>query len=99
MMRTGRPKAVLIVTAEQRVELERLARRRTTAQALALRARIVLGMPKGGHNGKVAEDLVVTGQLVAVGARDSSSAEWTDCWTSLGWERRARSLMLRSRRR
>lgn len=63
-MRTGRPKAVLTVTAEQRAELERLARRRSTAQALALRARIVLRCAEGGHNGEVAEDLGVTRQTV-----------------------------------
>jgi transposase len=63
-MRTGRPKAILTVTAEQRAELERLARRRSTAQALALRARIVLRCAEGGYNGEVAEDLGVTRQTV-----------------------------------
>lgn len=43
-MRTGRPKTALVLTAEQREPLESLARRRTTAQALALRARIVLAL-------------------------------------------------------
>ena len=63
-MRTGRPKSELVVTPEQRVELERLARRRTTAQALALRARIVLRCTEGGHNGDVAQELGVTRQTV-----------------------------------
>jgi transposase len=63
-MRSGRPKAALVLTSEQREELERLARRRTTAQALALRARIVLRCAEGGHNGEVAEALGITRQTV-----------------------------------
>lgn len=56
-MRSGRPKKVLAVSSEQRAELERLARRRTTAQALALRARIVLACADGGDNKEVARRL------------------------------------------
>jgi transposase len=63
-MRTGRPKKVLAVSAEQRVELERLTRRRTTAQALALRARIVLACADGGDNKEVAARLGVRRQTV-----------------------------------
>jgi hypothetical protein len=48
-MRTGRPKAALMVSAEQREELERWVRRRSTAQALALRARIILSCAEGGN--------------------------------------------------
>ena len=40
--RLGRPKAELVLTAEERGVLERLTNRRKTAQALALRARIIL---------------------------------------------------------
>jgi transposase len=56
-MPKGRPKARLVVTAEQRAMLESWARRRTTAQALALRARIVLSCSEGGHDGEVADRL------------------------------------------
>jgi transposase len=38
----GRPKAELVVSEQERGELERLSRRPKTAQAIALRARIVL---------------------------------------------------------
>src|SRR6266508_2799463 len=55
----GRPKAELVVWAEQRAALERWARRPKTAQALALRARIVLGCAAGLSNGAVASDLGV----------------------------------------
>jgi len=41
-MRRGRPKALVTLTDDERATLERWARRPTTAQALALRARIVL---------------------------------------------------------
>ncbi|MHB8671373.1 MAG: IS630 family transposase [Acidimicrobiales bacterium] len=38
----GRPKAPLVLTTDERLTLERLANRRKTAQAMALRARIVM---------------------------------------------------------
>jgi transposase len=63
-MRTGRPKAALVVSAEQREQLETWTRRRKTAQALALRARIVLSCGESRHDGKVAEQLGVTRQTV-----------------------------------
>jgi hypothetical protein len=43
-MRTGRPKAELVVSAEERTTLEGWMRRRTSAQALALRARDRAGL-------------------------------------------------------
>jgi transposase len=57
MARTGRPKAVLEVTADERVDLERYARGRTTAQALAFRARIVLLCASGKTNTQVAREV------------------------------------------
>jgi transposase len=63
-MRTGRPKAALVLSVEQREQLETLVRRRTTAQALALRARIILACADGGHNTQVAERLGVFRQTV-----------------------------------
>ncbi len=59
-MRTGRPKAALVLSAEQRDELERWVRRRSTAQALALRARIILSCAEGGNNKDVANRLGVS---------------------------------------
>jgi transposase len=60
----GRPKAELIVTEAEREELERWARRPKTAQALALRARIVLRCADGKTNTHVAAGLGVTKQMV-----------------------------------
>src|SRR5262245_51457620 len=45
------------LSAEERRELESLARRRSTGQALALRSRIVLAAGEGVHNGLIAERL------------------------------------------
>src|SRR5262245_34172424 len=63
-MAVGRPKAELVVGADERVTLERWARRPKTAQALALRARIVLASATGAPNTAVARRLGVTHQTV-----------------------------------
>lgn len=53
-MRTGRPRAELVVSAEERATLERGVWRRNSAQALALRAGIVLDCASGMSNPAVA---------------------------------------------
>jgi helix-turn-helix protein len=63
-MRTGRPKAELVVTSAERETLERWARRPKTAQALAQRARIVMGCATGATNRAVATRFGVTEQMV-----------------------------------
>lgn len=55
----GRPKAELKLTTQERLTLERLMNRRKTAQALALRARIVITCAKGLTNTEVAAKLRV----------------------------------------
>ena len=57
MPRTGRPKAELVLTADEREQLSRWARRATSAQALALRSKIVLACAEGADNKTVAERL------------------------------------------
>jgi transposase len=57
MPRSGRPKAVLELTGEEREQLQRWARRRSSAQALALRSRIVLACADGLDNKQVAAKL------------------------------------------
>ena len=54
----------LNVTAAERAELSSLASRRKTAQALALRARIVLACAEGGENKAVAEEMGLDRQTV-----------------------------------
>ncbi len=50
----GRAKAELVLTEEERETLRRWAHRRTSAQALALRCRIVLACAEGKTNQQVA---------------------------------------------
>jgi transposase-like protein/transposase/transcriptional regulator with XRE-family HTH domain len=57
--RPGRPVADLVLTGAERDQLVRWARRATSAQALALRARIVLACAEGVPNKQVAADLRV----------------------------------------
>ena len=47
----------IVLSADERRELESLARRRSTGQGLALRARIVLTAAEGGDNGLIAARL------------------------------------------
>jgi hypothetical protein len=60
----GRPKADLIVTPEDVATLTRWTARRKTAQALALRSRIILRCATGVSNPLVAEELGITDQTV-----------------------------------
>src|SRR6266487_5452849 len=57
MTRTGRPKAPLILSQDERDQLVRWSRRAKSAQALALRSRIVLACADGADNKQVAADL------------------------------------------
>jgi transposase len=61
---TGRPLAPLELSVAEEDALRSLAGRRTTAQALALRARIVLSCAMGERNQDVAAKLGVTPQTV-----------------------------------
>ena len=63
-MRTGRPKVEVILSNDEREQLERWSRRPKTAQALALRARIVLACAEGDSNDDVAHRLKITAQTV-----------------------------------
>lgn len=59
-MSRGRPKAQLILSDEERVQLNSIARSRSMSAALTLRARIVLACAEGRSNSAVAEHLQVT---------------------------------------
>ena len=58
-MRRGRPIPELTLSAEERETLQGWAQRRKTAQALALRARIVLACAEGKNNTAVSAALRV----------------------------------------
>jgi len=74
-MRTGRPVAVVTVTAEQRSELETWSRRPKTAQALSMRSRIILLAAQGGSNKSIALKLSTTPHTVG---------KWRKRFASLG---------------
>lgn len=63
-MSRGRPKAQLILSDEERVQLNAIARSRSMSAALTLRARIVLACAEGRSNSAVAEHLQVTDATV-----------------------------------
>jgi transposase len=63
-MRTGRPIPPLTLTSAEREALERWARRPRTAQAVAQRARLILGCATGKTNTVVARELRLTKQTV-----------------------------------
>lgn len=63
-MRTGRPTTPILLTTDDREPLAQWARRRTTAQALAQRARILLACDTGPSNTAVAREMRVAPQTV-----------------------------------
>ena len=64
MARTGRPKAELVVTEQERSELERLAGRSRSARTIAFRAKIVLRCAEGLSNAAVSRQLRATPHTV-----------------------------------
>jgi transposase len=67
MARTGRPKAVLVLSVEERETLERWARRSTSAHALATRSKIVLACAGCDDNKRVA---------AAIGVHPATVGKW-----------------------
>lgn len=60
----GRPKAELVLNADEKEQLAAWSRRRKTAQALAFRSRVVLECSKGLTNTEVAQKLQTSNQTV-----------------------------------
>lgn len=58
-MRGPKPPAI-VLTADERRDLEALLRRHTTAQQIALRGRIILAAADGHNNAEIARDLLVS---------------------------------------
>lgn len=65
MARTGRPKAELVLSEDERAQLVAWSRRRSSSQALALRSRIVLACATGATNKQVAAELGVVENTVS----------------------------------
>ena len=64
------------LTAGERAQLEAWERRRTSAQALALRSRIVLAAAAGPNNSEIARDL---------GVAVSSVRKWRNRFAEIAW--------------
>jgi hypothetical protein len=67
----------LVLSEAERRTLDNWAKRRTTAQGLALRARIVLACAEGGSNIAVATRLGVTGAPWPGGGPGPCATGWT----------------------
>ena len=76
-MRTGRPKKPLEIADEDRDKLRTIALRPKSAQAMAMRARIVLCCGQGMSNSEVARKLHIAGATVG---------KWRERFRKLGWE-------------
>src|SRR3954464_12929852 len=109
MARTGRPTAKLVLSDEERQTLQRWARRPKSAQALALRAKIVLACAEGATNKDVAAEVSVTAQMVGKwrgggggdppgGGPGSWRTGWPGCRTTIDQAGHARSPTPRSSR-
>lgn len=66
MEKRGRPKLPLVVTAEEREELERLSRRGRVNRHVAFRAKVVLACVEGVSNTEVARRLHTTNETVGI---------------------------------
>ena len=64
MATRGRPPVRVIISPSERTTLEQWARRRTTAQGVAQRARIILECATGRSSGTIARELRITRQTV-----------------------------------
>ena len=90
------PIAVSIeLTEGEREQLESWSGRRTTAQALALRSRIVLAAAEGASSSQIASGWGCRCRRSASGATGSPRIGWMGWWMSRGRVGRGRSLTAR----
>jgi FixJ family two-component response regulator len=85
------------LTDEERAQLEVWARRRTSAQGLADRSRIVLAAAEGVKNTAIAARLGVARPTVTKWRNRFASTAWMDWLVSRGRGGRGRSPISRSR--
>jgi putative transposase len=97
-MRTGRPKAELVLTDEERKQLTSYARSRSIPAALSARARIIVSSADGEANSGIAERIGLTKATVGKWrARASSSGASPGSMTMFGGASLARSMTSASR--
>ena len=63
-MKTGRPKSELVLSDDERSQLQSFARSRSLSAALGNRARIILSSSEGEANNSIAERLRLTNATV-----------------------------------
>lgn len=85
----GRPAAELKLAAHERETLKSWTRRPKSAQAVALRARMILRCAAGQTNTEVAAALRITKQTVGKWRRRFLNKRLTVCSTNLALARRA----------
>jgi FixJ family two-component response regulator len=90
--------APIDLTAEERAQLVSWTRRRTSAQALAMRSRIVLLAAQGRNNTEIAAELKIHRNVAGKWRRGLLNTVSTACLMSRGRGGRARSPTSRSRR-
>lgn len=88
-MRSGRPLSPLTVSAEQREQLQGWSLRAKTAQALALRSRIVLLAADGLPNKEIARRQGCSQPTGISGGSASWTSALTVCWMSRALARHA----------
>ena len=79
-MRRGRPIPELILNSEEQETLQRWARRPTSAQALALRARVILACATGKTHSQVSAEMQLSKPAVGKWRSRFVPGVWTDCW-------------------
>ena len=94
-MRTGRPKKALEIPDADREKLKMMALRPKSAQAMAMRARIVLNCEEGMSNSAVAHKLQISGATVGKWRERYRSLGWMGCWMSRGLALRAKSRIVK----
>lgn len=97
-MARGRGLARLQVAPPEREALNRLVQRHTTAQAIALRARIVLGCAAGGPTPRCPGSWASPNRQSGSGGAGLSKTDSTGCSMSRGLEHLGASPTIRSRR-
>jgi len=95
---SGRRAPQVVLSAQERAELERLASRRKTAQRLAPRARVVLVCAEGHESNEVAARLRVAPARSGSGASALPHIVWKGCTTNRARAPHARSTTPGSRR-
>ncbi len=96
-MRSGRPKKVLEIS-DGTPEIKSDRGRPKSAQAMAIRARIVLGCAQGVSNSGLRRNCTSRARRWVSGGNGIENSGSMDCWMSQGWAFLAKSATGKSRK-